>query len=40
MSATLGIAMDSVSVKATTQEGIGAIGRGEALAAYAIACLV
>jgi len=36
----LGIAMDSVSVKATTQEGIGAIGRGEALAAYAVACLV
>jgi len=40
ISASLGIAMDSVSVKATTQEGIGAIGRGEALAAYAIACLV
>ena len=40
ISASLGIAMDSISVKATTQEGIGAIGRGEALAAYAIACLI
>jgi 2C-methyl-D-erythritol 2,4-cyclodiphosphate synthase len=26
-----------VEVKATTQEGVGAIGRGEAIAAYAIA---
>ena len=40
ISACLGISMDSVSIKATTQEGIGAIGRGEALAAYAIACLI
>lgn len=40
ISACLGISMDSVSIKATTQEGIGAIGRGEALAAYAVACLV
>lgn len=39
ISAALGIAMDSVSIKATTQEGIGAIGRGEALAAYAVVCL-
>jgi 2-C-methyl-D-erythritol 2,4-cyclodiphosphate synthase len=39
ISAGLGISMDSISVKATTQEGVGAIGRGEALAAYAVACL-
>ncbi|MFH1854446.1 MAG: 2-C-methyl-D-erythritol 2,4-cyclodiphosphate synthase [Candidatus Omnitrophota bacterium] len=31
---------DKINIKATTQEGIGAIGRGEAIAAYAIACLV
>jgi len=40
ISAALDISVDSVSVKATTQEGIGAIGRCEALAAYAVACLV
>jgi len=39
ISCSLGITVDNVSIKATTQEGIGAIGRGEALAAYAIACL-
>ena len=40
IAAALGITIDSVNVKATTQEGIGAIGRGGALAAYAVACLV
>ncbi len=40
ISASLGISPESVSVKATTQEGIGAIGRGEALAAYAVVCLI
>lgn len=35
----LNIDKDNVNIKATTQEGIGAIGRGEAIAAYAIVCL-
>ena len=40
ISQAIGIDMDNISVKATTQEGVGAIGRGEAIAAYAVACLV
>ena len=36
----LGIQKDKVNIKATTQEGVGAIGRGEAIAAYAIATLI
>ena len=36
---TLGIGKESVNVKATTQEGVGALGRGEAIAAYAVASL-
>ncbi len=39
ISAALEIKKDDVSIKATTQEGIGAIGRGEAIASYAVVCL-
>jgi 2-C-methyl-D-erythritol 2,4-cyclodiphosphate synthase len=35
----LGIGRESVSIKATTHEGTGEIGRGEAAAAYAVALL-
>ena len=37
ISQALGIPEASVNIKATTQEGVGAIGRGEAIAAYAVA---
>jgi len=40
ISGMLGINKDNVSVKATTQEGIGALGRAEAIAAYAVTALV
>lgn len=33
----LKIKTDAVSIKATTNEGVGAVGRGEAAAAYAVA---
>ncbi len=36
----LEIDKQKISVKATTQEGVGSIGRGEALAAYAVTILV
>jgi len=36
IAAALGIEKDNVNVKATTQEGVGAIGRGQAIAAYAV----
>ncbi|MFA5148177.1 MAG: 2-C-methyl-D-erythritol 2,4-cyclodiphosphate synthase [Candidatus Omnitrophota bacterium] len=37
IASVLGIDENRVNVKATTQEGVGAIGRGEAIAAYAVA---
>ena len=36
ISRLLGVAEDMINIKATTQEGVGSIGRGEAIAAYAI----
>lgn len=36
----LNISPKQVSIKATTQEGLGAIGRGEGCAAYAVASIV
>ena len=39
ISRTLNIDQDQVSIKATTSEGVGTIGRGEAMAAQAIVLL-
>lgn len=35
----LGIKKDRINIKATTNEGVGAIGRGDAIAAYAVVAL-
>jgi 2-C-methyl-D-erythritol 2,4-cyclodiphosphate synthase len=40
IAADLGVARDRVNVKATTAEGLGAIGRGEGVAAHAVVLLL
>jgi 2-C-methyl-D-erythritol 2,4-cyclodiphosphate synthase len=39
LATALGLATDAVSVKAKTNEGVDAVGRGEAIAAHAVALL-
>ncbi|HEY4128183.1 MAG TPA: 2-C-methyl-D-erythritol 2,4-cyclodiphosphate synthase [Gammaproteobacteria bacterium] len=39
LAADLGLLADRVNVKATTNEGLGAIGKGEGIAAHAVALL-
>ena len=39
ISGILGIEKSKINIKATTNEGVGAIGKGDAIAAYAIATL-
>ena len=40
VAAVLGLATDAVSIKGKTNEGVDAVGRGEAIAAHAVAVLV
>ncbi len=40
MARVLGLGRDDVSVKGKTNEGVDAVGRGEAIAAHAVAVLV
>ena len=36
----LDVSVDSISVKATTNEGLGYVGRGEGISAHAVACVM
>lgn len=40
IAAALGVQVDAISIKATTNEGLGAIGRGEGMSAVAVASVV
>ncbi|HET7227370.1 MAG TPA: 2-C-methyl-D-erythritol 2,4-cyclodiphosphate synthase [Chthoniobacterales bacterium] len=40
IAAALGIQVEAISIKATTNEGLGAIGRGEGMSAIAVASVV
>ncbi len=40
IAAALDVAVDSISVKATTNEGLGYVGRGEGLSAHAVVCVM
>ena len=40
IAAALGVEVDAISIKATTNEGLGAIGRGEGMSAIAVASVV
>ncbi len=39
LSAMLGVGPESINIKATTNEGVGSIGKGDAIAAYAVALM-
>jgi len=40
IAAALGVQVDAISIKATTNEGLGAIGRGEGMSAIAVASVI
>ncbi len=40
ISAVIGIDKSRINIKATTNEGVGSLGRGDAIAAYAVATVV
>lgn len=39
LAAALGVSRDRINIKATTNEGVGSIGKGDAIAAYAVVTL-